>query len=132
MPNYFLGASLVPPWCLPGAYLVPPWCLPGASLHPLTWSQGLFWTPKTAEDCHSEPTCSQLGCIWDQLGPPPGQLKSTWGHFRPTYVPLAVDMGNFKPNCDKRYIKNHCFSIGFFNVFDMLALIQSRCQLATT
>ena len=103
----------MPTWCLLGASLVPPRCLLGASLHPLTWSQSLFWTPKTAEDCHSEPTCSQLGCIWDQLGPPPGQLKSTWGYFRPTYVPLGVDMGHLKPDCGKGDIKNHCFSLCF-------------------
>ena len=93
----FLGASLVPPRCLLGASSVPPWCLPGASLHPLTWSQGLFWTPKIAEDCHSELTGCQLGCIWCQLGPIPGQLKSTRGHFQQTYVPLGDDIAIVTP-----------------------------------
>ena len=77
MPKCLLGASSVPPWCLLGASLVPPRCLLGASLHPLTWSQGLFWTPKIAEDRHSKPTWSQNARILDQLGPTPGQLNPT-------------------------------------------------------
>ena len=28
MPNYFLEASLVHPWCILGASLVHPWCIP--------------------------------------------------------------------------------------------------------
>ena len=84
MPDYFPGASLVPPWCLLGASLVPPRCLLGASLHPLTWSQGSF--------------CSSFGPLPPPKGPTLVATGPLWWHFDATWGPflaLRVTVENF-------------------------------------
>ena len=114
------GASSVPPWCLLGASSVPPRCLPGASPHPLTWSQGLFWTPKSPRILIPSQLVRNLGHLCANLGELATKLNPTRANFE-QLGPISDQFCfnncylNFKIGVG--HMKNHCFSIDFCAFF---------------